>query len=72
MTGYYMLSTLYHLCVCECVGIMPNDEPLPAWSLSPPPGQMMNPLLHGLSALPQAMGLGFDPSSQEEVLGKIC
>ena len=31
----------------------------------------MNPLLHGLPALPQAMGVGFDPSSQEEVLGKI-
>ena len=32
--------------------------------------QVMNPLLHGLPALPQAMGGGFDPSSQEEVLGK--
>ena len=31
----------------------------------------MNPLLHGLPVLPQAMGVGFDPSSQEEVLGKI-
>ena len=38
MAGYYMLSTLYHLCVCECVGIMPSDEPPPAWSPSPPPG----------------------------------
>ena len=55
MAGYYMLSTLYHLYVCECVGIMPSDEPPPAWSPSPPPG----------------LGVGFDPSSQEEVLGKI-
>ena len=55
MAGYYMLSTLNHICVCECVGIMPSDEPL----------------LCGLPALPQAMGGGFDPSSQEEVLGKI-
>ena len=31
----------------------------------------MNPLLHGLPALPQAMEGGFDPISQEEVLGKI-
>ena len=53
MAGYYMLSTLNHLCVCECVGIMPSDEPPPAWSPSSP----------------QDMGGGFDPSSQEEVLG---
>ena len=38
MAGYYMLSTLNHLCVCECVGIMPSDEPPPAWSPSSPPG----------------------------------
>ena len=44
MAGYYMLSTLYHLCVSECVGIMPSDEPL----------------LHGLPALPQAMGEGWE------------
>ena len=55
MAGYYMLSTLDHLSVCECVGIMPNDESPPAWSPSPPPWH----------------GVGFDPSSQEEVLGKI-
>ena len=53
-SGYYMLSTLDHICVCECVGIMPNESP-PAWSPSPPP----------------CHGVGFDPSSQEEVLGKI-
>ena len=56
MAGYYILSTLYHFCVCEYVGIMPSDEPPPAWSPSPP----------------QAIGVGFDPSSQEEVLGKFC
>ena len=38
MAGYYMFSTLYHRCVCECVGIMTSDEPPPAWSPSPPPG----------------------------------
>ena len=38
MAGYYMLSTLNHLCVCECVGIMPSDEPPPVWSPSSPPG----------------------------------
>ena len=38
MAGYYMLSTLKHLCVYECVGIMPSDEPLPVWSPSSPSG----------------------------------
>ena len=37
MAGYYMLLTL-NTSVCECVGIMPSDEPPPAWSPSPPPG----------------------------------
>ena len=39
----------------QVVGIMPNDESPSAWSSSPPPYH----------------GVGFDPSSQEEVLGKI-
>ena len=42
--------------LCVCVGTMPSDEPPPAWFLSSPPGPW---------------GGGFDPSSQEEVLGKI-
>ena len=37
MAGYYMLSTL-NTFVCECVGIMASDEPLPAWSPSSPSG----------------------------------
>ena len=51
MAGYYMLSTLYHLCVCECVGIMPSDKPPPAWSPSPPPG-------HGGRVWPKQPGGG--------------
>ena len=43
MAGYYMLSTPFHLCVCECVGILPSDEPL----------------LHGLPALLQDRGWGW-------------
>ena len=48
-------------------------HPTPMWHTPPHHfmTQVMNPLLHGLPALPQAMGGGFDPSSQEEVLGKI-
>ena len=53
----HALNSIPPLCVCECVGIMPSDGPPPAWSPSPPLGQG---------------GVGFDPSSQEEVLGKIC
>ena len=34
----HALNSIPPLCVCVCVGIMPGDEPPPAWSPSPPPG----------------------------------
>ena len=51
----YYMLSTLNTFVCKCVGIMPSDELPPVWSTSSP----------------QAMGGGFDPSSQEEVLGKI-
>ena len=54
MAAYYMLSTL-NTFVCECVGIMPSDEPPPVWSPSSPSGH----------------GGGFDPAARRRYWGKI-